>query len=118
MQAQSIDEPPVQPMIGSVDNKLTAIRTMIQTFPNVRFLLVCFASISVALPVGIISVSKLLLFVCALAVIVCGWMGRGDIAANLPSLAADAGTDAHVIAQCRKSIDAQAQQLSALATAH
>lgn len=60
---------------------------MIQTFPNVRFLLVCFASISVALPVGIISVSKLLLFVCALAVIVCGWMGRGDIAANLPSLA-------------------------------
>ncbi len=60
---------------------------MIQSFPNVRFLLVCFASISVALPVGIISVAKLLLFVCALAVIISGWMGRGDIAANLPGSA-------------------------------
>ncbi len=38
--------------------------------------------------------------------------------ANLPIMAADAGVDAYVIEQCRKSIDAQVQQLSALATAH
>ena len=87
MQAQSIAEPPVQPMIGSVDNKLTASSTMIQSFPNVRLFLVCFASNAVAHPVGIVSVAKLWLFGGALAGVICGSMGRGAVAANLPGLA-------------------------------
>ena len=87
MQAQSIAEPPVQPMIGSVDNKLTASSTMIQSFPNVRLFLVCFASNPVAHPVGIVSVAKLWLFGGALAGVICGSMGRRDVAANLPGLA-------------------------------
>ncbi len=87
MQAQSIAEPPVQPMIGSVDNKLTATSTMIQSFPNVRLFLACFASNAVARPVGIVSVAKRWLFGCALAGVICGSMGRGAVAANLPGLA-------------------------------
>ena len=74
-------------MIGSVDNKLTASSTMIQSFPNVRLFLVCFASNAVAHPVGIVSVAKLWLFGGALAGVICGSMGRRDVAANLPGLA-------------------------------
>jgi O-antigen ligase len=46
---------------------------MTQSFPNVRFSLVCFAAVAVSLPVAIVSIAKLLLFVGALVVILKGW---------------------------------------------
>lgn len=47
---------------------------MLRSFPNVRFSIVCFAALAVALPMAIISIAKLLLLLCALVVLVNGWL--------------------------------------------
>lgn len=47
---------------------------MLRSFPNVRFSILCFAAVAVALPMAIISIAKLLLFLCALGFLVDGWL--------------------------------------------
>lgn len=49
---------------------------MLRSFPNVRFSILCFAAVAVALPMAIISIAKLLLFLCALGVLVDGWLSQ------------------------------------------
>lgn len=51
---------------------------------NIRLSLVCFASISVALPIAVISFAKLLLFVCALVLLTRGWFRRHNPLVRLP----------------------------------
>lgn len=57
---------------------------MPRSFPNVRFSIVCFAALAVALPMAIISIAKLLLLLCALAVLVKGWLRQEQHPALLP----------------------------------
>lgn len=60
---------------------------MTQSFQNVRFFLVCFAAVAVSLPVAIISIAKLLLFLCALTVIVRGWWDRSCVLTRAADMA-------------------------------
>lgn len=54
---------------------------------NIRQPLICFAAISVALPIGVISLAKLLLFVCALVLLTGGWFRRNNTPVSLPGTA-------------------------------
>ena len=51
---------------------------MATSFPNIRLGLICFAAISVALPIGIVSTAKLLLLLCAVTVMAGGLLRRND----------------------------------------
>ena len=57
---------------------------MPRSFPNVRLVLVCFAALASALPIVIIGIAKLLLCLCAIAVVIDGWRRRDHTAEHLP----------------------------------
>ena len=52
---------------------------------NIRLSLVCLAAFSVALPIAIISLAKLLLFICVLVLLTSGWFRRTNTQVRLPS---------------------------------
>lgn len=60
---------------------------MTRSLPSIRLFLVCFAAVAVALPIAIISIAKLLLFLCALMVMVSGWLRHRDTTARFPGMA-------------------------------
>ncbi len=61
---------------------------MLRSFPGVRLSLVCLVAVAVALPVAIIGIAKLLLLLCALVVIVRGWLVPAAPVAARPGAAA------------------------------
>ena len=61
---------------------------MTSSFLNMRLSLVCFMAIAVALPIGIISLAKLLLLLCALTVLANGWFRRSHTPVSLPGTTA------------------------------
>jgi len=49
---------------------------MLRPLSKVRFYLICFAAVALGLPIAFISLAKILLLVCALIVLVGGWLRR------------------------------------------